>query len=130
MAHKKSLLRKFLSDPEDTDDTQVSRSPFYNGQTWVIPETSTSEGEVESKNDGKLNKQVRKTSSENQPSTSTHHQQKDDNYSSKSPIFKADNSSLIPPTPATVNQIKYYLENATSSYQRTLQIMGTSLNPI
>ena len=29
---------------------------------------------------------------------------KDDNYSSKSPIFKADNSSLIPPTPATVNQ--------------------------
>ena len=84
MAHKKSILRKFLSDHEDTDETQVSRSPIHNGQTWVIPETSTSESEVEYKNDGKLNEHVRKTYSENQPSTSTQHQQKDDNYSSKS----------------------------------------------
>ena len=39
MAHKKSLLTKFLSDNESNSDC---RSPRHDGRAWFIPETSLS----------------------------------------------------------------------------------------
>ena len=45
MAHKKSLLSKFMSDSEETDDSSTSRSAIHNGKTWIIPETSNSDKE-------------------------------------------------------------------------------------
>ena len=43
MAHKKSILNKFLTDPEDTGDSEGDRSPIFQGNGWVIPETSHSD---------------------------------------------------------------------------------------
>ena len=40
MAHKKSILNKYLTDPEDTGDSEGNRSPIFQGNGWVIPETS------------------------------------------------------------------------------------------
>ena len=42
MAHKKSLLNKFFTDHEDTNDSASSRSPVHDGRTWIIPETTHS----------------------------------------------------------------------------------------
>ena len=60
MAHKKSLLSKFISEPEDTDDSVTSRSPIHNGETWIIPETSNSDKD-------KANVNVAKNRNDNQP---------------------------------------------------------------
>ena len=43
MAHKKSILNKFLTDPEDTGDSQGDRSPIFQRDGWVVPETSHSD---------------------------------------------------------------------------------------
>ena len=40
MAHKKSILNKYLTDPEDTGDSEGNTSPIFQGNGWVIPETS------------------------------------------------------------------------------------------
>lgn len=41
MAHKKSILEKFINESDSSD----CRSPVHNGRTWLIPETSASEVE-------------------------------------------------------------------------------------
>ena len=43
MAHKKSMLNRFFTDPEDTGDSEGNRSPIFKGNGWVIPETSHSD---------------------------------------------------------------------------------------
>ena len=50
MAHKKSLLTKYLSGTETSD----CRSPRHNGNNWFIPETSLS-GPSEPENRNTLN---------------------------------------------------------------------------
>ena len=126
MSFKKNILNKFLSRSDDTEDSQRATSPFHNGKTWVIPETSSSEQEKEI---GKRNEI---------PSTSAIQTKGNGTSSSKYAILKTDNSSVSPPTPPTPNPRRYVLETSskilnetrTTSNDRTILIMGTSLNPI
>ena len=46
MAHKKGLLKKYLTDPEETDSSCTNKSPIHDGKTWIIPETSNSDNEI------------------------------------------------------------------------------------
>ena len=136
MSFKKGLLTKFLSEPEDTEDSERDRSPVHNGRTWIIPETSSSEQEKEI---GKKNEKAKNEEEEVRPSTSGFQTKGKDTSSSKSAIFKTDNSSVSPPTPPRPIPRRYILETSskivnetttTTSNERTIPIMGTSLNPI
>ena len=52
MAHKKALLNKFLTDPEETDSSCTTRSPIHDGKTWIIPKTSNSDNEISKEKHG------------------------------------------------------------------------------
>ena len=53
MAHKKGLLKKYLTDPEETASSFTNKSPIHDGKTWIIPETSNSDNEICKENNGK-----------------------------------------------------------------------------
>ena len=53
MAHKKALLNKYLTDPEETDSSCRIRSPIHDGKTWIIPETSNSDNEISKEKNGR-----------------------------------------------------------------------------
>ena len=55
MAHKKGLLKKYLTDPEETDSSFTNKSPIHDGKTWIIPETSNSDNEICEEKNGKMN---------------------------------------------------------------------------
>ena len=46
MAHKKGLLKKYLTDPEETDSSFTNKSPIHDGNTWIFPETSNSDNQI------------------------------------------------------------------------------------
>ena len=50
MAHKKGLLKKYITDPEETDSSCTTKSPIHDGKTWIIPETSNSDNEISKPN--------------------------------------------------------------------------------
>ena len=53
MAHKKALLNKYLTDPEETDSSCTTKSPIHDGKTWIIPETSNSDNEISKEKNGR-----------------------------------------------------------------------------
>ena len=75
MAHKKSLLTKYLSGTESSD----CRSPRHDGKNWFIPETSLS-GPSEPENRNTLNVN---------PGTSN--QQEEEKSTSRGEKFPEDN---------------------------------------
>ena len=88
MAHKKSLLTKYLSGTESSD----CRSPRHDGKNWFIPETSQS-GPSEPENRNTLNVN---------PGTSN--QQEEEKSTSGGEKFPEDNLDHISVTvPDTTN---------------------------
>ena len=138
MAHKKSILSKFLNEPESTEDSPGDRSLIHDGVQWVIPETSTSDLERKNSNEGTEDENGKKKE-EVQPTTSRF-QNPQPNYTStsKSPIFKTNNSSVSPPTPPRVIPTTYIIEtsfnhinnSSTTSYEKTVPIIQAFNNPI
>ena len=73
MAHKKALLTKFKSDPEDTEGYQ---SPTFDGRTWTVPETASSDQESGQISDQQLPPNRENTQNQDlQPKPSTSGQQ-------------------------------------------------------
>ena len=118
MAHKKSLLTKYLSGTESSD----CRSPTHDGKNWFIPETSLS-GPCEPENRNTLNVN---------PGTSN--QQEEEKSTSRGGKFPEDNlddiSVTVPDTrPSSGEKFPEDKSGTKSTSQGTIPYLGTEVHP-
>ena len=119
MAHKKSLLTKYLSGTESSD----CRSPRHDGKNWFIPETSLS-GPSEPENRNTLNVN---------PGTSN--QQEEEKSTSGGEKFPEDNldhiSVKVPDTtPSSGEKFPEDKSGTKSTSEGTIPYLGTEVHPI
>ena len=119
MAHKKSLLTKYLSGTESSD----CRSPIHDGKNWFIPETSLS-GPSEPENRNTLNVN---------PGTSN--QQEEEKATSRGEKFPEDNlddiSVTVPDTtPSSGEKFPEDKSGTKSISEGTIPYLGTEVHPI
>ena len=119
MAHKKSLLTKYLSGTESSD----CRSPRHDGKNWFIPETSLS-GPSEPENRNTLNVN---------PGTSN--QQEEEKSTSGGEKFPEDNlddiSVTVPDTtPSSGEKFPEDKSGTKSTSEGTIPYLGTEVHPI
>ena len=138
MAHKKAILTKFMSDPEDTEGYQ---SPTFDGRTWTVPETASSDQESGQISDQQLPPNRENTQNQDlepKPSTSDQQNNIPESSTSKSPIFHTDNSSVSPDEqskqisrPRTIFiHTSFNKTTSSTSSGKTIPILGTSIHPI
>ena len=122
MAHKKSLLTKYLSGTESSD----CRSPRHDGKNWFIPETSLS-GPSEPENRNTLNV--------NPVNPGTSNQQQEEKSTSGGEKFPEDNqddsSGGIPDaTPSPGEKFPEDNSGTQSTSEGTIPYLGTEVHPI
>ena len=122
MAHKKSLLTKYLSGNESSD----CRSPRHDGKNWFIPETSLS-GPSEPENTNTLNV--------NPVNPGTSNQQQEEKSTSGGEKFPEDNqdhsSGGIPhTTPSSGEKFPEDNSGTESTSKGTIPYLGTDVHPI
>ena len=119
MAHKKSLLTKYLSGTESSD----CRSPRHDGKNWFIPETSLS-GPSEPENRNTLNVN---------PGTSNQQEkEKSTSGGEKFPDDNLDDISVTVPdtTPSSGEKFPEDKSGTKSASEGTIPYLGTEVHPI
>ena len=121
MAHKKSLLTKYLSGNESSD----CRSPRHDGKNWFIPETSLS-GPSEPENRNTLNVNTVN------PGTSNQQEEKSTSGGEKFPEDNQDHSSggIPDTTPSSGEKFPEDNSGTESTSEGTIPYLGTDVHPI